>query len=478
MTSRTRSVFACTSCGFQSPKWLGRCPECGRWSTLVEETAGGAGPGEDRARPARGAAPRVPARSLPEIDGSEVKHEPSGVDEFDRCLGGGLVPGSLVLLGGEPGIGKSTLLLQVSEEIARSGRTVLYVSGEESPGQLKLRAGRLGAASAALHVLGETDLDAILSEADRLRPAALVIDSVQVVRDQALESSSGTVSQVKQVADRLLLHAKQSGTTVMLIGHVTKDGQLAGPRTLEHLVDVVLSFECESGHVHRLVRTLKNRFGPSGEVGVFEMRGDGLAQVPDASRLFLSERRSHAPGSVVFPSMEGTRPVLVEIQALVAGTVMPQPRRMSIGIDGARLCMLLAVLERRGEQDVLSKDVFINVAGGLKLRETAADLPVVLAVTSAAIGLPLPDEVCAFGEIGLSGEVRSVDRALERLREARGLGFERCLLASGNAEAVASQVPQGLQIVEVSDVLSAIECLWDTRTNPGSPTRIGPRLVK
>ena len=473
MSGRARSVFGCSACGAQTPRWLGKCPECGAWNTLVEEAVGGGdAPRRDGlAKSAKGAAARVPARPLPDVSGDDVRRVPTGVAEFDRCLGGGVVPGSLVLLGGEPGIGKSTLLLQVGESLASRGPRVLYVSGEESPAQVKLRAQRIGVGSASLHVLGETDVDAILSEVERLSPVLLVIDSVQVVHDQALDSAPGTVSQVKQAADRLLRLAKQTGVAVMLIGHVTKEGTLAGPRTLEHLVDTVLAFESEAGHVHRLVRTMKNRFGPSGEVGVFEMRGSGLEEVPDASRLFLSERRRGSAGSVVFPSVEGTRPVLVEIQALVSPTVFAQPKRMTLGVDANRLALLLAVLERKADLRLADKDVFLNVAGGLKLRETAADLPVAMAIVSALFNQPVPHDTAAFGEIGLVGEIRSVDRAPLRLKEARALGFDRVLVARGNAGD--ADRPDGLGVMPIADIAAMMRLLFPERIEvaPTEPSR-------
>lgn len=460
--AKARSVYTCSSCGLRSPKWLGRCPDCDEWSSFTEEVQRATAPvGSPRAlggKAAPGAFARECARPLPEVDAAGAERHPTGVGEFDRCLGGGLVAGSLVLLGGEPGIGKSTLLLQVSDALSRRGGPVLYVSGEESPAQVRLRAGRLGLGGEAVHVLGETDIDAVLSEAERLRPALVVVDSIQVMHDAALTSAPGTVSQVRQGADRFLRLAKESGTAVILIGHVTKDGSLAGPRTLEHVVDTVLAFESEGGHVHRLVRALKNRFGPAGEVGVFEMKGDGLAEVPDASRLFLAERRADTPGSVVFPSMEGTRPVLVELQALVSPTAYAQPKRMTLGIDANRLTMLLAVLERRATQHVLDKDVFVNVAGGLRLRETAADLPVALAVVSALHGRPLPSDVAVFGEVGLSGEIRSVDRAVQRLREVQQLGFKRCLVAGANV--VPEEAPRGLEVIAVDDVAEAVAMMF------------------
>jgi DNA repair protein RadA/Sms len=411
----------------------------------------------DAGRAVAGSVERVPAVELPDLPRTETAHRPTGVGELDRCLGGGLVPGSLVLLGGEPGIGKSTLLLQASDAIARSGAGVLYVSGEESPAQVRLRSDRLGIHGAKVQVLGETDVDAIFAEVERLAPQVVVVDSIQVVHDAALGSAPGTVSQVKQVAERFLRLCKQTGTATLLIGHVTKEGALAGPRTLEHLVDTVLAFECEGGSVHRLVRCVKNRFGPAGEVGVFEMTGAGLQQVPDASRLFLSERRASLPGSAVYPSIEGTRPVMVEIQALVSEAASVPPRRTCVGFDGNRLAMLLAVLATRAGRRLSDRDVFLNVAGGMRLRESGADLAVVLALASAAASKPVPADVAAFGEVGLSGEVRSVDRAALRLREVAALGFRRCVAPRGNVSR--NDVPAGLAILPAEDVASVLDAL-------------------
>lgn len=464
MAGRIRTAFCCATCGHRSPKWLGRCPDCGEWSTFAEEIVSGTAPGRDR----RGAGPAVRSRPLPEVELEEARRIETGVAEFDRCLGGGLIPGSLVLLGGEPGMGKSTLLLQVSESLARRGHRLLYVSGEESPAQVRLRARRLELAGDAVHVLGETSVDVILAEVDRLRPTAVILDSIQVMHDAALQSAPGTVSQVRQAADRFLRLSKGTGIATFLIGHVTKEGSLAGPRALEHLVDTVLTFEAEGGSIHRLVRTLKNRFGPTGEVGVFEMSGRGLRQVPDASRLFLAERRAESPGSVVFPSVEGTRPVLVEVQALVSSTAHPLPKRMTLGVEGNRLSMLLAVLERRVGVSVLDRDVFVNVAGGLRIKETAADLPIALAIVSALRERPLPADVAAFGEVGLSGELRSVDRAGLRMRESAALGLPRCVVARGNAEP--PDLPEGARALGASDLREACERLF-----PGDAPDAGAR---
>jgi len=465
---RARTAFVCQECGHRAPKWLGRCPECEAWSSLVEEIDAP----ERRLTPP--AAPST-ARAVPlsDLDAQEIQRVPCGIAELDRCLGGGLVPGSLALLGGEPGIGKSTLLLQVSERLAAQGRQVLYVSGEESPAQVRLRSQRLGLSGRRVHFLGETDLDLVVAETERIAPELLVVDSIQVVKDPALESAPGTVSQVRQAADRFLRLSKTSGTATILIGHVTKEGALAGPRTLEHVVDTVLAFEAEGSQVHRLVRTVKNRFGPTGEVGVFEMRGDGLVEVPDASRLFLAERRADAPGSVVFPTMEGTRAVLVEVQALVGDTAYAQPKRMTLGVDSGRLALLLAVLGREAAVQLGQLDVFVNVAGGLRVRETAADLAVALAVASAARGRAVPADVAVFGEVGLSGEVRSVDRPVARLREAAALGLTRCVLPRRN-EPPRREVPAGMTLVPVGDLAQALEALLGPPSSTGGEPLRGP----
>lgn len=459
MTSRPRTVHVCSECGHRSAKWLGRCPDCGAWSSLVEQVEAARGRGV-AGRPVAPAASR--ATALRDVSGTEAERVPTGLSELDRCLGGGLVPGSLILVGGEPGIGKSTLLLQAARCLAETGRCALLVSGEESPAQVRLRAERLGLSGDGVFVMGETDLETVVAEANRLAPDLLVVDSVQVMQDAALDSAPGTVSQVRRVAERLLGLAKATGTATVLIGHVTKDGSLAGPRTLEHLVDAVLAFESEAGDVHRLLRTAKNRFGPTGEVGVFEMRGDGLVEVPDASRLFLAERRPDTPGSVVFPAMEGTRPVLVEVQALVATTAFPQPKRMAVGADLNRLTMLLAVLGRRADQLLGDQDVFVNVAGGLRLRETAADLAVAAAVVSAFRGLSVAGDVALFGEVGLSGEIRSVDRPVPRLKEVAALGLTRCVVPRGNVPP-ARERPEGVEVVGVGDVAGACRLLFGGR---------------
>lgn len=430
MAKRPATLFSCTSCGAQSPKWLGRCPECGGWNTLVEEAAAptrraGAGPS-----PAGAAAP-VP---LDQVEASEGSRVLTGIAEFDRVLGGGLVPGSIVLLGGEPGIGKSTLLLQAAASLAaRGGGAVLYVSAEESARQVRMRADRLGAASGEVLLLPETDLGRVLEATASRAYAAVVVDSVQTVASPELPAAAGSVSQVREVASRLAAFAKTTGVPVVLVGHVTKDGSLAGPKTLEHLVDAVLSFEGERFHAHRVVRAVKNRFGPVHELGVFEMTGSGLVEVANPSSLYLGSRVAGRPGSAVLVAVEGTRPLLVEVQALTVETKYGSPRRTAIGFDPTRLALLLAVLERHGAIPLGSHDVFVNVAGGAETEEPAADLAVLAAVASSAKGIALPASTAVFGEVGLLGEVRAVTDAPLRLKEAAALGFSRILLPSGNA---------------------------------------------
>jgi DNA repair protein RadA/Sms len=456
--TKLRLVFACQACGFESSKWLGRCPECGEWNSFLEE--------RQEATPAakgRPASPGIPGRPKPyaAVDGTDADRIPSGLDEFDRVLGGGLVPGSLVLIGGEPGIGKSTLLLQVAHLLGRAHGSVLYVSGEESERQIKLRGERLGIAGSGLFLMGETSLERILDEVDALKPAFLVVDSVQTVYSAKFPSAPGSISQVREVATQLLFLAKGRGITSFLIGHVTKDGSLAGPKSLEHIVDTVLYFEGEKRQHHRIVRAVKNRFGAVSEMGVFEMTGTGLQPVANPSALFLAERLAGSPGSAVVATMEGSRPLLVEVQALVSPTSFGTPRRMSLGIDPNRTSLLLAVLEKRVGLELLSDDVFVSVAGGLEVGEPAADLGVAAAVASSFRNRPLPARTAVFGEVGLGGEVRSAGQANLRIREAAQMGFTRCLLPSRNLPLETPSGEDAIELVGVETLSQALSRLLD-----------------
>jgi DNA repair protein RadA/Sms len=442
--ARTATVYVCQTCGHQTPKWLGRCPECGAWGALAEETVEAKGGGKGALRSAR------PAMAMPlaEVGDERLPRFASGVALLDRVLGGGLVPGSASLLAGEPGIGKSTLLLQAGESLAAAGRRVLYASAEESPRQLRLRAQRLGVGHASLLVAGENALELILAAAEREDIAVLFVDSVQAVRSDALESPAGSIGQVRYAADRLVEFAKRREIALFLVGHVTKEGSIAGPKALEHLVDTVLSFEGQSESQHRLLRATKNRFGPTGEVAMFEMRDRGLAAVEDASRALLERRRSDAPGSAVVPSVQGSRPLLVEIQALVNPTKFPSPRRMAVGLDMNRVVLLLAVLERFAALHLGESDVFLNAVGGLSVKEPAADLAVAAALLSAAHGRPLAPDAVFFGEVGLLGEVREVSQTEARLREAAHLGFRSAYVAKGEGARHATLKLAGIEAVE------------------------------
>jgi DNA repair protein RadA/Sms len=450
-----RAVFACQSCGSQSPKWLGRCPDCGAWNSFIEE------------QPA--AAPVVLPRSggsalggrgaqlYAEVDTVIAERLSSGISEFDRVLGGGIVPGSLVLLGGEPGIGKSTLLLQAAAHFAAHIGPVLYCSGEESEHQIKSRGERLGLGRTPLYLLAETCVERLLDEVERLKPALVIVDSIQTVFSLKIQSAPGSVSQVRQAATDLLFMAKGRNVPTILAGHVTKDGSLAGPKVLEHVVDTVLYFEGEQHHAHRVVRAVKNRFGAVSELGVFEMTGRGLEAVPNPSQLFLAERPAQAPGSVVLCAIEGSRPILVEVQALVSAASYGNARRTANGLDPSRLALLLAVLDKRVGLSLSTDDVFANVAGGLTVEEPAADLAVLVAVASSLRNRPVPPDVVVFGEVGLAGEVRATSQAALRVREAAQLGFTRCVVPDGNISA--PDVPAGMTIVGVRTVADALEAL-------------------
>jgi DNA repair protein RadA/Sms len=450
-----KTVFACQECGAQSPKWLGRCPECGAWNTLVEERPAPeaivAAAVERRYTLAATAGPQLYA----DIDTVVAERISSGIGEFDRVLGGGVVPGSLVLIGGEPGIGKSTLLLQAAAHFAKTIGTVLYSSGEESEHQIKSRGERLGVERAPLYILAETCLERILEEIARLRPALVIVDSIQTVFSLKFQSPPGSIGQIRESATQLLFAAKGQNIPTFLVGHVTKDGSLAGPKALEHIVDTVLYFEGEKHHSHRVVRAVKNRFGAVSELGVFEMTATGLRAVPNPSQLFLAERAANAPGSAVLCCIEGSRPLLVEVQALVSTSTYGNARRMASGLDQNRLSLLLAVLEKRAGVNLAAEDVFVNVAGGMAVDEPAADLAVVAAVASSIRNRQIRTDTAIFGEVGLAGEIRGVSQAALRVREAAQMAFTRCVLPEGNC--APADVPEGLEVAGVRNVSEALD---------------------
>jgi len=432
---KIKTLFFCQNCGQQSPKWLGRCPSCGEWNRFVEEEVRYT----DEARPADVRFNGIP-QSIETIKADEGERLRTGIAELDRVLGGGIVGGSAILVGGDPGIGKSTLLLQVLEKLAVRSLPVLYVSGEESARQIKLRGKRLGASSKDLLILVEVELENILNRIQEVRPAAVVIDSIQTVYSSVLSSAPGSVGQVREASGRLILLAKKTGIPVFLVGHVTKDGSIAGPKVLEHMVDTVLYFEGDSGHAFRIIRGIKNRFGPTHEIGVFEMRDKGLAEVANPSAFFLAERPEGAAGSVVVPSMEGTRPILIEVQSLVSPTSFGMPRRTAIGVDHNRVSLLTAVMDRICGMHLGGSDVFLNVAGGVKVEETAIDLGIVSAMASSFLDRAILPGTVVFGEVGLTGEIRGISQTEVRIREASRMGFTRCILPLiKNREAHAKQ---------------------------------------
>jgi len=428
-------VFVCQECGAQSPKWMGKCVECGAWNSFVEERAAtDAAPGAAATNRYTQFSTSTAAKLYAEVETTNAERLSSGIGEFDRVLGGGVVPGSLVLLGGEPGIGKSTLLLQAAAHFAANVGPVLYASGEESEHQIKSRGDRLGVGAAPLYLLSETCIERILEEIARLKPALVIIDSVQTVFSIKFQSAPGSIGQVREAATQFLFAAKGQNIPTVLVGHVTKDGNLAGPKALEHVVDTVLYFEGERHHSHRVIRAIKNRFGAVSELGVFEMTGSGLRPVANPSRLFLSERASGTPGSAVLCCVEGSRPILVEVQALVSTSTYGNARRMAIGIDQNRLSLLLAVLEKRAGLTLAGDDVYVNIAGGMNIEEPAADLSVVAAVASSVRNRGLSPSTAVFGEVGLSGEIRGIPQAPLRIREAVQMGFSRVVLPVANVE--------------------------------------------
>jgi len=448
---KVRTQYICQNCGGTSPRWMGRCPTCGEWNALVETRV----EAPVTTRSGRDALPLSTPQPLAQVKEDGFTRLTLPLPEFNRVLGGGIVPGSLVLVGGEPGIGKSTLLLQIASFISEQEGPVLYISGEESAQQMRLRARRLGIQGEQLYVLTETSLEAIIAQVEQLKPRMLIVDSIQTVYCEGLTSGAGSVSQVREAASRLMQVAKREGLPIFIVGHVTKAGAIAGPKVLEHIVDTVLYLEGERFHAYRLLRSVKNRFGPSPEVGVFEMHSEGMTEVPNPSETFLAERLPHASGSAIAVTMEGTRPLLVEIQALASTTSFGQPRRTANGVDFNRLLLITAVLSRRVGIRLYDQDVFVNVVGGLRIEEPAVDLAVAVAIASSTQDRPVAADLAMVGEVGLSGELRSVGQLEARLNEATKLGFKRCLVP----RSIRHEPPtrDGLEVIGARSVQEAVQ---------------------
>ncbi|MBI4854302.1 MAG: DNA repair protein RadA [Acidobacteria bacterium] len=447
---KEKTIYSCQQCGFQSKKWLGKCPDCNAWNSLVEEK-------QTKSSDIRVSSGSSIAANYQDISSQDNSRVSSGVAEFDRVLGGGIVPGSLVLIGGDPGIGKSTLLLQVAEKLSQNHK-VLYVSGEESEKQIKLRGQRLGLEPNNLFLVPETCLEKITDEIEHHKPTCIIVDSVQTVYSEKIESAPGGISQIREVAGQMLVQAKRNTISIFLIGHVTKEGMLAGPKALEHIVDTVLYFEGEHHHNHRIVRAVKNRFGPANELGIFEMTSNGLIPVKNASELFLKQRPLGVAGSVVLACMEGTRPILVEIQALVTSSNYGNGRRMAQGVDPNRVALLIAMLEKRAGFHLYGADVFINVAGGITLDEPAADLGIVAAIISSFKNIPIEPSITVFGEVGLAGEVRSTSQPNVRLREVAAMGLGKCLMPANNVAALEN--PGDVEVVGIRSVIDLLDELF------------------
>ncbi len=448
-----KTLFVCQACGYESPKWMGRCTECGAWDSLSEEVRRSAAAGS-KVMAQKGNQP-VPIDAVEIVD---EERQSTGIDEFDRVLGGGLVAGTLVLIGGDPGIGKSTLMLQALHGIAATGRTVLYVSGEESVRQLRLRSRRLKTVSPRLLVVSEIDIEAVMTMVENEKPDVLVVDSIQTVFSPEITSAPGSVSQVRESTMRLMLMAKRTGIPTFLVGHVTKEGAIAGPRLLEHMVDTVLYFEGDRNHVFRILRAVKNRFGSTNEIGVFEMKESGLQQVANPSAVFLSERPESAAGSVVTASMEGTRPILVELQALASSTSLGTPRRTILGLDHNRVALLVAVMEKQLGMHLVGHDIFMNVAGGVKIMEPAVDMGIVSAIASSFLDRPIRKDTLVIGEVGLAGEVRAVGNVDIRITEAQKMGFTRIVGPAGSLKRL--KKPKQITLEGVDKVGEAIELLF------------------
>jgi DNA repair protein RadA/Sms len=450
-----KMIYCCQACGYQTPKWMGKCPDCGTWDSIVEERAA-AGPFRNAARIST-AQQTVPVP----IDTIELEKDNrflTGIQEFDRVLGGGLVPGTLVLVGGDPGIGKSTLMLQALYGLANQGHKVLYVSGEESNQQIRLRSQRLTTVSSELLVAAEVEIDAILAMIQSVQPRVVVIDSIQTMYNAELTSAPGSVSQVRESTVRLMLVAKKTDIPIFLVGHVTKDGAIAGPKLLEHMVDTVLYFEGDRNHIFRILRAVKNRFGSTNEIGVFEMKDQGLDEVANPSAVFLSERPANAPGSAVTASMEGTRPILVELQALASSTSFGTPRRTILGLDSNRVALLAAVMEKQLGMHLMGYDIFMNVAGGVKVIEPAVDLAIVSAIASSFLDKPIAHGTIVLGEVGLTGEVRAIGQVDARIAEAGKMGFNRCVVPEGNFRRIRGI--DGIKVAGIKTVSEAVDMLF------------------
>ena len=448
--ARKAIVFSCTECGNQASKWLGRCPECNAWNTYAEEEPA-------NTQPATSISASLAPVAIDQIEADLVPRSSTHMPNLDRVLGGGLVAGSVILVGGEPGIGKSTLLLQAAEELASEG-TVLYVSGEESPRQIALRARRLGTTNSNIHLFSETSVERIVAATEKMKPVAVIVDSIQTVHTSINSSAPGSTGQVRDSAGVLMAAAKRMSIPFFLIGHITKEGTIAGPKSLEHIVDTVLYFEGEKFQNYRVIRAYKNRFGPVNEVAIYEMHDDGLEEVANPSAALLSQRSS-APGSAVLAALEGTRPLLIEVQALVSPTHFPSPRRMAMGIDSNRVSLLLAVLERKGGTSFLSQDVYVNVAGGLQIDEPALDLGIVAALLSSHRNTPLPHDLALFGEIGLLGEIRSVSQPDLRAREAATLGFRKIIVPQSNAGEIRTDI-EVIPVKRLEDFVKLVAGSW------------------
>ncbi len=451
--AKARSVFVCQGCGAQASRWLGRCPDCGEWNTLVEERV--EAEGKSGGRGGGGAKPQP--QPITQLATANEQRSTSGIGELDRVLGGGVVPGSVILIGGDPGIGKSTLVLQALGHLARQG-TALYVTGEESPQQVKMRADRLGVTEPSLLVLAETQVDAVLEQARTVRPLVLAVDSIQTMFTESLASAPGSIGQVRESAAQLVQFAKRNALACVLVGHVTKDGSFAGPRVLEHMVDTVLYFEGDRGHSFRILRAVKNRFGSTNEIGVFEMKEQGLQAVENPSALFLAERPVDVPGSVVIASIEGTRPILVELQALVSSSSFGTARRTTLGMDHNRVALLVAILEKKMGLQLAGQDIFLNIAGGVRLDEPAADLGALVAIASSFLDKPIDPHTLIVGEVGLAGEVRAISQAEARVREGGKLGFKRCILPESSRK----QLPtvRGVELRGVQSLTDAWDVLF------------------